>query len=197
MVWESETIIECMKDAYKRGWITSKDGNISVVCNNTFFITATGVDKQRLKINDVLQFKIDRNGELVGDKTRASIETRMHYLIHKQNNFKDGVVMHFHPTHTVACMLAGIKLSQIHKYFPELNRYTKVGKCVDYIFPGEHELADQVANNILNNDIVGLKGHGTTSYGEDFEEAFQHTERLEHCCQMALLAGAFTGITND
>jgi ribulose-5-phosphate 4-epimerase/fuculose-1-phosphate aldolase len=46
-----ETICEVMTDAYKRNWITSRDGNVSIRHHDRdhFYITPSGVRKQTLQ----------------------------------------------------------------------------------------------------------------------------------------------------
>ena len=46
-----ETICDVMVDAYKRNWITSRDGNVSIRHHDRdhFYITPSGVRKQTLQ----------------------------------------------------------------------------------------------------------------------------------------------------
>jgi ribulose-5-phosphate 4-epimerase/fuculose-1-phosphate aldolase len=46
-----ETICEVLEDAYKRNWITSRDGNVSIRHHDRdhFYITPSGVRKQTLQ----------------------------------------------------------------------------------------------------------------------------------------------------
>ena len=46
-----ETICDIMVDAYKRNWITSRDGNVSIRHHDRdhFYITPSGVRKQTLQ----------------------------------------------------------------------------------------------------------------------------------------------------
>jgi len=46
-----ETICETLVDAYKRNWITSRDGNVSIRHHDRdhFYITPSGVRKQTLQ----------------------------------------------------------------------------------------------------------------------------------------------------
>lgn len=189
-------MVNMMSDAYKRNWITPRDGNISYYdkLNEKLIITPSGVRKQEMIQDDLVCIDIvDGEPDLKGQN--VSIEFKMHWLIQKYQN--GGAVIHFHPTHVVASMLAQIKLRYIHEYFPELNRFTDVGPCVDAIFPGEDSLAEQTLANIQGHDIVGLKSHGVTSRAPDLVTAFEHIERLDHCCKMALAAGAFKEIRDD
>ena len=87
-------------------------------------------------------------------------------------------------------------LQELANTFPEINRYTRVGPMVPEVPPISEELAyatidafglDSETGNI-NFDIVGLKQHGIVVIAEDAWSAFEHVERLEHICQIALAA---------
>jgi len=107
------------------------------------------------------------------------------------------VVMHLHPTYTIAAMHKGIVLQDLVKDFPELSRYTRVAPNVGDVPPISQELADQCHKALelddqgnINFDIVGIKGHGVVAIDTTPWRAFEHIERLEHICHIVLAAGA-------
>ena len=55
-----ETICDIMTDAYKRNWITSRDGNVSIRHHDRdhFYITPSGVRKQTLQPDQFKKIKI-------------------------------------------------------------------------------------------------------------------------------------------
>ena len=55
-----ETICEVLEDAYKRNWITSRDGNVSIRHHDRdhFYITPSGVRKQTLQPDQFKKIKI-------------------------------------------------------------------------------------------------------------------------------------------
>jgi L-fuculose-phosphate aldolase len=57
-----ETICDIMVDAYKRNWITSRDGNVSIRHHDRdhFYITPSGVRKQTLQPDQFKKISIDR-----------------------------------------------------------------------------------------------------------------------------------------
>jgi L-fuculose-phosphate aldolase len=108
------------------------------------------------------------------------------------------VVVHVHPTYSIAAMHAGIDLATISKKFPELNRYTKVGHNVAELPPISQELADachaRLGLDSLGNiqyDIVGITGHGVVAVDTTPWRAYEHIERLEHICQIVLASGNY------
>lgn len=201
-----ETICEVMLDAYKRNWITSRDGNCSIRHHdrNHFYITPSGVRKQTLQPD---QFKkISIHGLLwqeeqytdISAKLKPSGEIPLHFGLQRclgQHADDVRVVVHVHPTYCIAAMHAGIDLSTISRDFPELNRYTKVAHNVGDVPPISQELADQCFHNLeldhygnLAYDILGIKGHGVVAIDTSPWRAYEHIERLEHICKIVLAA---------
>lgn len=181
---------DVMREAYKRGWITSRDGNISIRRGSYIYITPSGVRKYIIYPEHIVKLKAnwstDNCEPISGGK--PSIEFDMHFNIHLDRK-KTGSVVHLHPTNTVAAMYAGLDLDKLVKEFPELGRYTKVGKTVDSYYPGSSDLALYTSVNIKDKDIVGQKNHGVTAYGANPWDAFEHIERLEHICEIVLKSG--------
>ena len=98
-------------------------------------------------------------------------------------------MVHLHPTHVVAAMYAGWDLSHLTSHFPELGRYTKVGKSVGICYPGSETLALVTAANIDGYDIVGQSRHGVAAVAKNPWDAFEHIERLDHICEIVLKSG--------
>lgn len=216
-----ETICEVLEDAYKRNWITSRDGNVSIRHHDRdhFYITPSGVRKQTLQPDQFKKMKIWRSiNSGVGSaafnyaceemeyteisaKLRPSGEIPLHFGLQKEmGQHKDDVrvVVHVHPTYCVAAMHAGIELSKVSDHFPELSRYTKVAPNVGDVPPISQELADQCHKNLkldrdgnIAYDIVGIKGHGVVAIDTSPWRAYEHIERLEHICKIVLASGNY------
>jgi L-fuculose-phosphate aldolase len=204
-----ETICDIMVDAYKRNWITSRDGNVSIRHHDRdhFYITPSGVRKQTLQPD---QFKkISIHGLLwqedyyseISANLRPSGEIPLHFGLQRamgQHSNDVRVVVHVHPTYCIAAMHAGIDLSTISDQFPELNRYTKVAPNVGDVPPISQELADNCFEKLklddygnIAYDIVGIKGHGVVAIDTSPWRAYEHIERLEHICKIVLASGKY------
>ena len=152
-----ETICDIMVDAYKRNWITSRDGNVSIRHHDRdyFYITPSGVRKQTLQPDQfkkiaITYHSVDNWGysEMpytpISSNLKPSGEIPMHFGLQRklgQHNHDVRVVVHIHPTYIVAAMHAGIELDKLVKDFPELGRYTKVAPNVGDVPPISQELA--------------------------------------------------------
>ena len=199
-----ETICDIMVDAYKRNWITSRDGNVSIRHHDRdhFYITPSGVRKQTLQPDQFKKIKIVSSlmwrEEFYSDistNLRPSGEIPLHFGLQRcmgQHSNDVRVVVHVHPTYCIAAMHAGIDLGTISSEFPELNRYTKVAPNVGDVPPISQELADQCHKMLqLDNDIVGIKGHGVVAIDTSPWRAYEHIERLEHICKIVLASGKY------
>jgi L-fuculose-phosphate aldolase len=209
-----ETICDIMVDAYKRNWITSRDGNVSIRHHDRdhFYITPSGVRKQTLQPDQFKKIGITRRPDEatnwvvlpytdISEKLIPSGEIPLHFGLQRamgQHSGEIRVVVHVHPTYCIAAMHAGIDLSTVSNAFPELNRYTKVAPNVGDVAPISQELADQChkmlkldsAGNIAY-DIVGIKGHGVVAIDTSPWRAYEHIERLEHICKIVLASGNY------
>ena len=214
-----ETICDTLVEAYKRNWITSRDGNVSIRHHDRdhFYITPSGVRKQTMQPDQFKKIKlVDQINPVppfltkswqeefytdISTNLKPSGEIPLHFGLQQamgQHSDDVRVVMHFHPTYCVAAMHAGIDLSTIVDDFPELSRYTKVAKNVGDVPPISQELADRCHENLclkkdgtIDYDIVGIKGHGVVAIDTSPWRAFEHIERLEHICQIVLASGKY------
>jgi L-fuculose-phosphate aldolase len=198
-----------MLDAYKRNWITSRDGNVSIRHHDRdhFYITPSGVRKQTLQPDQFKKIFVSwepNKGHVweelpytdISANLKPSGEIPLHFGLQREMGQHGGevrVVVHVHPTYCVAAMHAGIDLGTISNAFPELSRYTKVAPNVGDVKPISQELADQCHKNLqLDNkgniayDIVGIKGHGVVAIDTSPWKAYEHIERLEHICKIVL-----------
>lgn len=207
-------ICDVFKEAYRRSWITTRDGNASYRRpeQDWFYVTPSGVRKQELIPEMCIKLDITPEGtsrerwlqandgllkQQLNRGLKPTGELPMHWLL--QRNIAGShprVVLHLHPTHVIAAMEAGVQLTDLAERFPEINRYTRVAPNIGFIEPITQDLGDAVARTLLQEsdlgalryDVVGLEGHGAVSVGSDPWEAFEHQERLNHICEIYLLA---------
>ena len=209
-----ETICDTLVEAYRRNWITSRDGNVSIRHHDRdhFYITPSGVRKQTLQPDQFKKIQLINSISAtppfltkswqevdytdISSNLKPSGEIPLHFGLQKemgQHRTEVRVVVHLHPTYCVAAMHAGIDLSTIVNDFPELSRYTRVAPNVGDVAPISQELADRCHENLrldkdgnIAYDIVGIKGHGVVAIDTSPWRAFEHIERLEHICKIVL-----------
>jgi L-fuculose-phosphate aldolase len=213
-----ETICDILVEAYKRNWITSRDGNISIRHHDRdhFYVTPSGVRKQTLQPDQFKKIKVIKGffsqppqlqyswEEMpysdISVGLRPTGEMPLHFGLQREiGDHEVRVVTHIHPTYTVAAMHAGIELSELVKDFPELSRYTRVAPNVGDVPPISQELGDQCHEKLgldyktgkLEYDIVGIKGHGVVAIDTSPWRSFEHIERLEHISKIVLASGNY------
>jgi L-fuculose-phosphate aldolase len=208
-----ETICDILVEAYKRNWITSRDGNISIRHHDRdhFYVTPSGVRKQTLQPDQFKKIKVLVDPKYsvkwvqlpysdISEGLKPTGEMPLHFGLQREiGSHEVRVVTHIHPTYIVAAMHAGIELSELVKDFPELSRYTRVAPNVGDVPPISQELGDQCHNKLgldpktgeLQYDIVGIKGHGVVSIDTSPWRSFEHIERLEHICKIVLASGNY------
>jgi L-fuculose-phosphate aldolase len=179
-----ETICDTLVEAYRRNWITSRDGNVSIRHHDRdhFYITPSGVRKQTMQPDQFKKIKILNVPHVptpmfikpvmlssweedtytdISSKLKPSGEIPLHFGLQKmmgQHSNEVRVVMHFHPTYCVAAMHRGIELNSLADSFPELSRYTSVAPNVGDVPPISQELADRCHENL------GLDSTGNIAY---------------------------------
>lgn len=193
-----ETICDIFKEAYTRNWITARDGNASIRWHDRdhFYVTPSGVRKQTLQPE--MFKKCDLKGQVLNYTPLSALlnpsgEFPMHLALQRKITTEVRVVLHLHPTYTVAAMYKGIDLQDLLNQFPELSRYTTIAPTVPMIPPISQELADACVQNIGLRDngsipynIVGMDRHGVIAVDTSPWRAFEHIERLEHICKIVL-----------
>jgi ribulose-5-phosphate 4-epimerase/fuculose-1-phosphate aldolase len=184
-----ETICETLVEAYRRNWITSRDGNVSIRHHDRDHFYITPVSLWREDYYTDISANLKPSGEI---PLHFGLQRRM-----GQHASEVRVVVHLHPTYCVAAMHRGINLGDIVADFPELSRYTKVAPNVGDVPPISQELADRCHENLqldqqgnIAFDIVGIRGHGVVAIDTSPWRAFEHIERLEHICKIVLASGA-------
>lgn len=210
-----ETCCDVMLEAYNRSWITSRDGNLSIRYHDRdhFYITPSGVRKQKMQYDMFKKIRIANNNngtteypevieqDDISGNLAPSGELPLHWGLQRrmgQHSADIRVVVHLHPTYTIAAMHRGIVLQDLVSDFPELSRYTKVAPNVGDVAPISQELADACHDALaldqfgnIAYDIVGIKGHGVVSIDTTPWRAFEHIERLEHICHIVLASGKY------
>jgi ribulose-5-phosphate 4-epimerase/fuculose-1-phosphate aldolase len=187
---------DVMRRCYDKGWITTRDGNISLrrSGSGTLYITPSGWRKTIIHPEHIIKLKITDAGDLlIPNGAAPSGEIEMHRLLQLENGATRAVV-HVHPTHIVAAIFAGWDLQTLAAEFPEVSRYTRVGPTVPKLPATSPALAQATAEVMLEEgkvsyDIVGQANHGVCAVAGDPWTAYEHVERLDHICEIALKSG--------
>ena len=189
---------DVMRRAYEKGWITTRDGNISVrrAGKSTLYITPSGWRKTIIHPEHIIKIKMKDNKLLIPNGSIPSGELEMHHKLQLLNRNKTQAIVHLHPTNIIAACFAGWDMRALSAEFPEVSRYTRVGPTVPVLPVTSPELANATFhamtgfnNREIEFDIIAQANHGVCAIAQNPWDAYEHIERLEHICEIALKSG--------
>ena len=169
-------ICDVFKEAYRRGWITTRDGNASWRRpeQDWFYVTPSGVRKNEMVPDMCIKLDINQQGwsrdrwlaaddgllkQQLNRGLKPTGELPMHWYLQRDLSLTQHsrVVLHLHPTHVIAAARYLAEHPEIFRHglkdlcvqYPEIFRYTRVGRTVEYVEPISQALADAVENSML------------------------------------------------
>lgn len=170
--------------SYKKGLTTSTGGNISCRYEDKMCITPSGMDKGRVKSEDIAIVDLLTGNNLTPYK-KLSIETEMHRLIYLTRSDVFSVV-HLHPT--FSCLFSAsdeeINTSLIAESWYLLDRVVKA----PYKLMGTKELAEEVTEYAKTSNCILLENHGALTVGRSLLQSFDRMECLEQAAKLTYLA---------
>lgn len=209
-----ETICDIFQEAYRRNWITARDGNASIRWHDRdhMYITPSGIRKQTLQPESFKKVRFTETTHAappfvlygheilpytdLSSNLNPSGEMPLHMALQRKITGEVRVVLHMHPTYITAAMYRGIQLDTLVDQFPELGRYTSVAPNVPEVPPISQQLADETVKRLkvdnlgnIDYNIIGIDRHGVVAIDTSPWRAFEHIERLEHICKIVLISG--------
>ena len=174
--------------AYNRGLIGAAGGNISYkIDNNSFIISPTNKPLRNLDPDELII--IDNNCNLKKGKLKPSKEALMHIAVYKKLA-EINCVIHLHPPYATSFSNKKIEIPMI-----TISAKLKLIKTplVEFAKPGSKDLTNLVSdkiNKICHKDIhcLLLCGHGTITFGNTIEEAYNFSELVEETAKIAYLS---------
>jgi len=168
------------RDLFTRGLVSSSSGNLSIRLGERMIITRRGSRLGCLEEHDLIEtgiIKNDRNTPL------ASTELAVHRAIYQATPAL--AIVHAHPPHAVALSLAETEIVPHDAgCLSMVKRVPVVGWHME-VRPGG--LADIIAQELKQHQIIVVHGHGSFAIGQLLEEAHDCTTMLEESCQVICL----------
>jgi methylthioribulose-1-phosphate dehydratase len=184
---EIEELCETARQCYARGGVPATSGNFSVRSGDSVFITASGLDKGRLKPEDLLE--IDMDGAVLGGRGRPSAETSLHSTIYRERE-NARAILHVHTIWNTLLsgkfesdgfvalrgyeLLKGLAGVVTHE---DEERVPIIGNSQEYACLAE-KLKGVLQENPEAHGVL-LSRHGLYTWGESVAEARRHLEALE------------------
>jgi len=173
----------------RREYVAARDGNVSVrVSESAILITPAGIRKGDVRVEDLIL--VDRRGERIEGRGRASSETGMHRRIYDLRPDVRAVV-HAHPPVATGFAAAGVSLSEC--VLPEVIVGLGRVPLARYATPGTPAMSDSLDPVIRDHDAWLLENHGVVTIGADVLGAYQRMETVEHSARILLVARLLGG----
>ena len=172
-----------MRRLYRHGLTTTSGGNISLrISDEVILITPSATDKGRMKWYEVGIMTI--HGKNLTPDLKPSIEYALHLNIYKKNKDVSAIV-HAHPV--FATSFTAMKSTIDTNLTAEARAICGEPRIVPYALMGSADLADIVAENAINADILLLENHGILTTGSSLLQSFDKMEVLENAAKMTLI----------
>jgi L-fuculose-phosphate aldolase len=176
-----EEIIRVGREAYQRGLIVARGGNLSVrLSGEEFLMTAHTAALGFLNPDGFVV--VDLEGQVVNGKGKPSTETKLHTAIYRDT--EAGAVVHLHPPYTNVLAVRGIELKPMT--FESSLFLGPTTPMVSQDSPSVTKL-DGVIEALNLSNIIIIKEHGTVAVGDNIWDAFFLTEILEEAALMSYL----------
>jgi methylthioribulose 1-phosphate dehydratase/enolase-phosphatase E1 len=187
-------VCELCRNFYSSGWVTGTGGSISIRLNEKIFMTPSGVQKERIKPEEL--FVLDKTGAVLtppscrADGSRPKLSDCSPLFLHAYNQRDAGAVLHSHgmSCNLVTLLFAGSNEFRITKQ-EMIKGIDGHGYYDDLVIPiientaWEHELADSLGEAIAKYPkapAVLVRQHGMYVWGKNWEGAKRHAECLHY-----------------
>lgn len=181
-----QEIIAAGHQMWVRGLVWGCSGNISRrTGDDSFLISASGANLAALTAKDLAECSVTSTAHRGPNPSREVALHRAVYQLRSQVQ----AVLHSSPFYTtlVAC---GGETPLRTDLFPEAMAYLRPIALVPYHHPGSQMLADAVAAQATQSDVLILLNHGAVILARDLEEAVLRLETLEFLCRLETTARA-------
>ncbi|MBO4998900.1 MAG: class II aldolase/adducin family protein [Lachnospira sp.] len=173
-------IINYMKRLCNSNLTTSLGGNISYkISDSEILITPSSIDKANLTEEDIVILDIEAN--FIQGIHKPSMEYMMHIAVYQKRPDIHAII-HAHPHYST--LFSATKMPINLHFTAEACKNIKNIGIAKYKMMGTKELAEEVSNNVIGNNIVLLQNHGVLTVGKDLLEAFYRMEVLEQAAKM-------------
>ncbi|HEX4319809.1 MAG TPA: methylthioribulose 1-phosphate dehydratase [Acidobacteriaceae bacterium] len=186
---QAEALCRAAHECARRGWVPATAGNFSFrdAASARIFITASGLDKGAITLDDLLE--IDLNCEVVAGAGKPSAETSLHGVIYRDRP-GTGAIFHVHTIwntllsdrfasagavpiedYELLKALSGVATHSHRELVPILeNSQEYVGLALEF---------EAALRNYSGAHGVLLRRHGLYTWGESIAGARRHLEALE------------------
>ncbi|WP_336322171.1 class II aldolase/adducin family protein [Streptomyces lavendofoliae] len=169
------------------GLVVGTSGNVSARVGDLILVTPSGVPYDRLAPADLVA--VDLDGTRIRGRLAPTSELPMHLEIYRRTTAR--AVVHTHAAHATAVSALVTELPPIHYMAAALGGPVRVAP---YALYGSEELAAHTLRALDGRTGCLLRNHGTVTYGDDLDQAYDRTAQLEWMCRVWLTASSGPGL---
>ncbi|BEP29144.1 class II aldolase/adducin family protein [Helicovermis profundi] len=186
-----EEVIKTGVEMLRLSHVVGTWGNISmrIEDENSFAITPSGVDYDKIKIEDVVI--IDFDGNIINGELKPSIEWGLHLNVYKHRSDISAIV-HTHSTYSTAFAIARKPIPASAEDLVQI-----VGgdvKVTNYVLPGSTELGIEAVKALEGRNACILANHGLLSAAATLKEALKIVNVVEKSAQATIFANLLGGV---
>ena len=160
------------------GLVVGAGGNLSMRDGEYMYISPSGFDLKEIEESHWVKVHI-ATGEVQGD-LRPSSEVLMHLQCFRKRPDVTAC-LHAHPTFSVAVSSAG---KDIPPMFPDFPAMIKKVSYIDYVIPTTELLANEVASQVTDANVLVFRNHGVLTVGRTIKEAFFFMQLTEEAARV-------------
>ncbi|MGW7199786.1 class II aldolase/adducin family protein [Streptomyces chryseus] len=179
-------LVATARRTVREGLVVGTSGNVSLRVGELVLVTPSGVPYDRLEARDAVA--VDLEGRQVLGTLTPTSELPMHLAIYRAT--PASAVVHTHAVHATAVSTLVPELPLVHYMAAALGGPVRTAPYATY---GSRELADHVLVALRDRSGCLLQNHGTVTYGDTLDQAYDRTAQLEWMCRLWLAASAVPG----
>ncbi|MET8940118.1 class II aldolase/adducin family protein [Streptomyces rubiginosohelvolus] len=170
------------------GLVVGTSGNVSARVGDLVLVTPSGVPYDRLGPDDAVGVDLEGH-QVIGDLGPTS-ELPLHLAVYRSTDA--AAVVHTHAVHATAVSTLVAEVPLVHYAAAILGGPVRTAAYARY---GTPELADAMLEALRDRTGCLLANHGTVTYGDTLDQAYDRTAQLEWLCHLWLTASSVPGRT--
>ncbi|MFJ8754672.1 class II aldolase/adducin family protein [Streptomyces sp. NPDC102441] len=179
-------VVETARRTAAEGLVVGTSGNVSARIGGVVLVTPSGVPYDRLGPGDAVG--VDLEGRQVLGELAPTSELPLHLAVYRAGDA--AAVVHTHAVHATAVSTLVPEVPLIHYAAALLGGPVRTAAYARY---GTQELADAMLDALRDRTGCLLRNHGTVTYGDTLDEAYDRTAQLEWMCRLWLTASSVPG----
>ncbi|WP_326696834.1 class II aldolase/adducin family protein [Streptomyces sp. NBC_01754] len=182
--WEG--VVATARRTAAEGLVVGTSGNVSARVGTVVLVTPSGVPYDRLGPPDAVGVGLD--GRQVLGRLAPTSELPLHLAVYRATSA--AAVVHTHAVHATAVSTLVSEVPAVHYATALLGGPVRTAPYARY---GTPELAAHMLDALRDRTGCLLRNHGTVTYGDTLDQAYERTAQLEWLCRLWLTASSVPG----